>query len=95
MKHAVVTGATGFVGTHLVDELISRGVEVTALCRGGSANLSRIHRDARVVYGFDALPPADVCYHLAWEGASGELRVDERVQVSNAMLTFETLRKAH
>lgn len=33
MKTAVVTGATGFIGRHLVDALLERNVEVWAVVR--------------------------------------------------------------
>ena len=33
MKKALVTGATGFIGTWLVQELLSQGVEVIAVVR--------------------------------------------------------------
>jgi dihydroflavonol-4-reductase len=34
MSRYLVTGATGFLGTHLVDELVLAGHDVVALCRG-------------------------------------------------------------
>jgi nucleoside-diphosphate-sugar epimerase len=34
---AVVTGASGFVGSHIVDDLIARGVRVRAVVRGSSS----------------------------------------------------------
>ncbi|MDR1001386.1 MAG: NAD(P)-dependent oxidoreductase [Clostridiales bacterium] len=39
--------------------------------------------------------PADVCYHLAWESASGPGRGDAVLQAGNAALTLETLRAAY
>ena len=36
MKRAVITGATGAIGTALVEELVSNGIEVLVLCREGS-----------------------------------------------------------
>ncbi|HYQ89065.1 MAG TPA: NAD-dependent epimerase/dehydratase family protein, partial [Candidatus Binatia bacterium] len=34
---ALVTGASGFVGSHIVDELLRRGVRVRCLLRGTSS----------------------------------------------------------
>ena len=35
-KHAFVTGATGFVGSHLTWRLLSDGHRVSVLARGGA-----------------------------------------------------------
>ena len=41
VRRVAVTGATGFIGRHLVDRLASAGVDVRALCRsGGEASLA-------------------------------------------------------
>ena len=34
-KSVLVTGATGFIGSRLVDELINKGYDVTSLIRKG------------------------------------------------------------
>lgn len=38
IRHALVTGADGFIGSHLVDLLLSRGIRVRALCQYNSFN---------------------------------------------------------
>lgn len=75
-RRALVTGATGFVGSHLVARLLADGWEVHALVRGQSA-LDRLGPDARRVQvhrgddGIDAVRAAmrharlDVVFHLA------------------------------
>jgi dihydroflavonol-4-reductase len=70
---ALVTGATGFVGSHLVEALQNRSIEVTALARSASkaADLSR--RGVRVVNGDlhnsagleQAVRQQDIVYHVA------------------------------
>src|SRR3954463_4699329 len=70
---ALVTGATGFVGSHLVEALQSRSVEVTALARSAAKAADLIRRGVRVVSGdldrSDALTEAargqDVVFHVA------------------------------
>ena len=36
MKRAVISGATGAIGTALVNELIKQNIEVLVICREGS-----------------------------------------------------------
>jgi nucleoside-diphosphate-sugar epimerase len=94
MKSAIVTGAAGFLGTHLVNELLLHNIEVTALCREGSRNLERLPVGVRIEYRLDALPRADVFYHLAWESASGAGRANAELQSRNAVFTVIALEAA-
>jgi nucleoside-diphosphate-sugar epimerase len=48
MKHAFVTGGSGFVGRSLIEKLVARGVMITALARSDAA--------ARTVAGLGANP---------------------------------------
>lgn len=70
---ALVTGATGFIGSHLVEELVKRGYRVTCLVRKTS-NLKWIEGlDADILYGdceneesLRRLPSdLDIVFHLA------------------------------
>jgi dTDP-6-deoxy-L-talose 4-dehydrogenase (NAD+) len=70
-----VTGATGFIGRHVVGELAHRGCEVVAMVRADAAEpfptgveplVIDLGGDAAAV--FDAAGRPDVLMHLAWGG---------------------------
>ena len=70
---ALVTGATGFVGSHLVDRLLAPGHEVTALVRSPAKAAGLEARGVRLVKGDlhdeaalrEAVRGQDVVYHVA------------------------------
>ncbi|HZE99197.1 MAG TPA: NAD-dependent epimerase/dehydratase family protein [Planctomycetota bacterium] len=72
MPAALVTGATGFVGSHLVDLLLERGWRVSALVRK-SSNLRWIEDKPvqRVDPETSPFPDCDVLFHVA-----GVIRAD-------------------
>jgi nucleoside-diphosphate-sugar epimerase len=69
----IVTGATGFIGRHLVDALASEGTEVRCLTRGSLPDEGRPnvtfhkvdYRRADLGLGDDLLQGAGAVYHLA------------------------------
>jgi dTDP-glucose 4,6-dehydratase len=74
MPTAVVTGGAGFLGSHLCDELLSRGYRVVCvdnLETSTLANLEHIRDDAFTFINHDVMEhiaieePVDVVYHLA------------------------------
>lgn len=100
MKKALVTGANGFIGSALVQELTSNGVEVIAVGRKKTNdNFSKdvwfIELD--LAEESEKLPQIitnrdiDVFYHLAWTGVSGELRSNIRVQLNNIKTTIDCI----
>ncbi len=70
---ALVTGATGFVGSHLVDALLQAGWQVTALARSPAKAAALIEQGVQVVAGDLHLEPSlqqavegqDIVYHVA------------------------------
>ncbi len=103
MKRAVITGATGAIGTALIDEFIKQNNEVLVIVREDSRRLDVIPKDNPLVtvrYG-DLADYAnmdnttgkewDVFYHLAWAGASGNGRNDMYLQNSNVKYALDAV----
>ena len=100
---AIVTGANGFVGSNLVKKLVKNNIEVLAIDL--SFNPSRLDDNKlieKLELSIDSISTLkekvnkkyDVFYHFAWVGSAGPLRMDEKVQVQNAMWTVDCLRVA-
>lgn len=99
MKH-FVTGATGFVGSHVVDELVGRGDDVIALTRNRS-NADHLPEEATVVEGDitekesmrDAMAGVDGVFHIAgwYRIGPGPWREDhaERINVDGTRNVLE------
>lgn len=106
MKKAIVTGATGFVGSWLVKELVSQGVEVIAIVRDDKSEISALRQYDNVrfvICSLDNLPnlpslvldeDIDVFYHLAWAGTSGMARADVKLQLNNVQATCDAVQAA-
>ncbi|MDA8745125.1 NAD-dependent epimerase/dehydratase family protein [Rubripirellula amarantea] len=86
MARALVTGATGFIGSHLVRDLTRRGCEVTCLVRKSSSLSSLNEYRPRFVIGDimdidavqQAMEGADIVYNLA--GVTKALRESDFVE---------------
>lgn len=101
-RHKVLlTGAAGFVGSHLARLLIHEGHDVTAIVRPDSDRwriadvdgLNLIHAD---LTNLAAIKPhlraqrADICIHLAWKGWSGKAEAD--ANLTSLGISLELLR---
>ena len=105
MKKAIVTGANGFVGRYLVEELTRRGYEVWAIIRNEEEDISCLTAAApHIVYcdlaEIATLPEklpreaGGVFYHLAWAGSSGPARTDYALQLQNAAACADAAKAA-
>ena len=105
MKRAIITGATGAVGSALIRELIDHGVEVLVLCREGSRRNAQIPESRLVTRKFFTLDTLgalendtgwdyDVFYHLAWNGTVGADRNDMYLQNRNVTYALDAVRTA-
>lgn len=104
MKKAIVTGANGFVGAAICEELAEQGVQVIAVVRSMNSDVRRLQKinDIQIVYcelkDYHELPEKlldrdiDVFYHLAWAGTSGNLRGDSEIQLDNVRFACDAVR---
>jgi GDP-4-dehydro-6-deoxy-D-mannose reductase len=96
MRRAIVTGAQGFVGRHLVQDLRQRGVHVTTLGRKTAEDLWHIAMgdgpwgEANLARVIDAAEP-DAIFHLAG-GAVGSAAELEYMNVTLANSLFGAVR---
>ncbi|UOF91388.1 NAD-dependent epimerase/dehydratase family protein [Fodinisporobacter ferrooxydans] len=101
----IVTGATGFIGSHLVKVLLETGGKVVVFVRSDSIKLSVLpkHKNLIILEGdFNNIETwheklekninfkIDVFYHLAWKGVFNSLRNDIQ-QIMNIKPTIDTL----
>ena len=105
MKRAVISGATGAIGTALVSNLVENGVEVLVLCReGGRTHRIKKHPQVTVKHcdlaGLATLQndtgkSYDAFFHFAWGGTSGAARNDTLLQSDNIRYTLDAVGAAH
>lgn len=103
MKQALVTGATGFIGRHLVQTLLAHHVETYVVVRseekahmlfGDHPNLQIICCDMSKIKQLPELLGSrsfDTCFHFAWTGVSGEGLCDAELQLKNVEYTLSFL----
>lgn len=105
MRSAIVTGADGFICSHLIRELLQHDVKVTAVILPGFENHPRIlpirdsvnlvtwdYRSADEIQG--KMPDADVLYHFAWQGVAPEKRKLLQAQLPNIQICLNTMELA-
>ena len=97
----LVTGANGFVGTHLLKTLSDNGEEIIAVVRNEKEIIEGIIAIPGVEIAYcelddiENLPSLikdrsiDCCIHLAWEGANGLARANTDIQLKNINRTLE------
>ena len=102
MKRAIITGATGAVGTALIKELIQNNVEVLIFCREGSKRNQQIPNHPLVTRKYCSLEQLssiendmgklyDVFYHFAWDGTVGAVRNDMYRQNQNVRYALDAV----
>lgn len=102
MRKAIVTGATGFIGSWLTLELLQSDYEVTIIVRNpnkllpeiqSNKNLIVVKKDLNNLLSGDI--PAndyDVFFNLGWAGVSPEQKNNVHLQVSNIPMALHSLK---
>jgi nucleoside-diphosphate-sugar epimerase len=103
VRRVIVTGANGFIGSAVVKQLVSKGVEVVAMDLDGHnnnipntsliefipMNISNLSSLSVRLKEYDTI---DTFFHFAWVGSAGRLRSDIQLQLDNARWTTDCLR---
>lgn len=106
MKKVVISGATGAIGTALIQKCIEKDIHVLVLCRADSKRRDRIPNhplvtvldcDLSDMKRLTDLPQTDydVFYHFAWASTIGEGRNDMYLQNKNIEYTLDAVHLAH
>lgn len=105
MKRAIITGATGVVGTALIKELIENDVELLVLLRQGSHKNVRIPEHPLITKKFCSLNELsvfqndtgkeyDVFYHFAWAATAGPDRNNMYAHADNIKYALDAVEVA-
>lgn len=95
----LLTGATGFIGGHVIQRLRARGMHVWAVVRDVDAARDKLGMDVRVVATPGDIPPdarIDAIVNLAgapaigppWTKARRQVLIDSRVKTTEALLAW-------
>lgn len=104
MKKVIITGATGMIGISLINELISKNIQVLAIVRENSNRIKNIPKNENIKIIECSLANLkniniqendfDVFYHFAWDGTFGDERNNQEKQDKNVEYTLDALKLA-
>jgi len=105
MKKVIITGATGMLGVALINRLLKENIEVVAVVRPNSVNISNLPKNKKirvVQYDISELSKLsyleknfDAFFHFAWNGTFGESRNDVYLQNLNVKYTLDAVKIAN
>lgn len=105
MKKVIITGADGFIGSHLTRYLVTKGIEIWAIVYPQSTtkekirNLDHVHiiesRIEELESHIDEFPKnANAFFHFAWQGVDALQRNDFNLQLENIELCTKCMKLA-
>lgn len=103
----VITGPTGAIGHALIEEAISHGDSILAICHRGSQRIKSLPQSENVKVlelnadeyasfadEYDAKESYDVFFHFAWSGTTGDSRNDTLLQCENVKNSIDAVKLA-
>lgn len=102
MNKVIITGATGFIGFHVLKELYYKNIDIIAIIKPNSSNLFKLKEyrvkviecsleninDILEVIDEDNI---DTLYHFAWQGISDDDLRNEEIQMNNIIATLKLI----
>lgn len=103
MKKIIITGATGMIGSAIVEQAIEQGDKVTCLIRRGTTRTENILRNDKVdlvecnIDEYNSITihkKYDIFMHLAWLKPFGNDRDNVELQLKNVQYTLDAVNLA-
>ncbi len=105
MKKVIITGASGFVGSYLVNEFASNGYNVTAIVRNEKSDISSFNKNENVNIVYCELKDISTLkdklsgqyeyfLHFAWDSSAGQGRSNYELQLKNVEYSCNCVRLA-
>lgn len=103
LQNVIVCGGTGFIGSWLVDELLSKDIHVLELVRNKeripfdhlqNRNFSFVEIEFAKLSELNIDSNIDCFYYLAWAGVSGKEKNDFLIQLDNIKFAVEAIKLA-
>ena len=104
INKAVITGATGVIGTALIDQLLNKGISLLVFCNPNSTRKDNIPRHPLIQVEYLSLKDIhsfqcadcdfDIFFHLGWEGTNKTDRLNEKIQERNVQYSIDALNLA-
>lgn len=105
MRNVIITGANGFIGSNLVRKLNEERIRVYAIVRNkeNAVYMSKLENvtvieckmcDYLKMSRLDFNEEIDTFYHFAWDGHSGDKRLDYELQLNNVKYTCDAIKLA-
>lgn len=103
MKNVIITGATSFIGLHLINRLLEGNYQIFAVIRPNTQKINALPKDERVKIieadmseyrNLNTMINAhcDIYFSLAWNGTRGADRDDLNMQEKNYVYSIEALK---